>query len=723
MTDDGRRGSIDASPLDAAAPSPLTSAAGGDDELYEQALGALASSTAPGRSRRGASAEASEEALGILEKPKPTGSRMAAWKRRAELAMTAQHMARKAHQRRQKDLDDRERLRIAAASSMSGKKPEEYNAEEARAKVHGDTLERSLARADAACCGKKADAPREKRRKKGRGYLDRNASQTENMMLRLAMMSSAREASRFSVHPESRLVQRESYAIILAMLFTVVEMPLSLGFGDDAVNRGPVMPGVLCALDMLFIADVALNCVTGVQDGPEIVMQQPRILARYLKGVVFKLARLAKVTRVGEVTRNLVDSGFVNQAFVSLVALLVLFGAVQHWLACLYWAVARRTEHDWGKDEAKARGFAPAADLADEPLGARLVFAYHWAVYATYAAVPNTMGTLRLKPAQSLYCVFCALVGMLFMSVLIGEVASILDDIRIEDHDKQAALKSIDEFMNHHNIAYELRARIRLHYIFLYNNKHTRRFDDIFAVLPAELKSKLSVGVRVPYLRQTSCFVDLRPTCVSAVAAAMVTTHYAPMDLVFSQSEDADGVRCIADGNVFHFIRGLPWPKVIAATKVDDTFGEECVLLMKSRMFVYGTMAHVHCEIFCLPAFEVAVLGHQYPTFNPSVYASAERKLAALQLALTRHILAPRLHDFVVRWKRRHEPAPRPGFSRLGSQSMHDMGSFISKQARQLSVRVAPLVMGGQKPPAKLAPLESTAEHSQTHTYTRTSGD
>ena len=401
------------------------------------------------------------------------------------------------------------------------------------------------------------------------------------------------------------------------MLFTVVEMPLSLGFGDDAVNRGPVMPGVLCALDMLFIADVALNCVTGVQDGPEIVMQQPRILARYLKGwcamdvissvplatlaalsfdvgalrtlrllKVFKLARLAKVTRVGEVTRNLVDSGFVNQAFVSLVALLVLFGAVQHWLACLYWAVARRTENDWGKDEAKARGFAPAPDLADEPLGARLVFAYHWAVYATYAAVPNTMGTLRLKPAQSLYCVFCALVGMLFMSVLIGEVASILDDIRIEDHDKQAALKSIDEFMNHHNIAYELRARIRLHYIFLYNNKHTRRFDDIFAVLPAELKSKLSVGVRVPYLRRTSCFVDLRPTCVSAVASAMVTTHYAPMDLVFSQSEDADGVRCIADGNVFHFIRGLPWPKVIAATKVDDTFGEECVLLMKSRMFV-----------------------------------------------------------------------------------------------------------------------------------------
>ena len=202
--------------------------------------------------------------------------------------------------------------------------------------------------------------------------------------------------------------------------------------------------------------------------------------------------------------------------------------------------------------------------------------------------LPNTMGTLRLKPAQSLYCVFCALVGMLFMSVLIGEVASILDDIRIEDHDKQAALKSIDEFMNHHNIAYELRARIRLHYIFLYNNKHTRRFDDIFAVLPAELKSKLSVGVRVPYLRRTACFVDLRPTCVSAVASAMVTTHYAPMDLVFSQSEDADGVRCIADGNVFHFIRGLPWPKVIAATKVDDTFGEECVLLMKSRMFVYG---------------------------------------------------------------------------------------------------------------------------------------
>ena len=48
-------------------------------------------------------------------------------------------------------------------------------------------------------------------------------------------------------------------------------------------------------------------------------------------------------------------------------------------------------------------------------------------------------------------------------------------------------------------------------------------------------------------------------------------------------------------------------------------------------------MAHVHCEIFCLPAFEVDVLGHQYPTFNPSLYASAERKLGALQLARASH--------------------------------------------------------------------------------------
>ena len=411
---------------------------------------------------------------------------------------------------------------------------------------------------------------------------------------------------------------------------------------------------------------------------------------------VFKLARLAKVTRVSDVTRVLVDMGYLNQAVVSLVSLLAMFYVVIHWIACLYWLVSRKTEADWADPETKLRDFAPPDDLLDKPLKVRLTFAYHWAVYATYAGLPAKTNQTVYTPQQSTFLMFCAMVGMWFIAVLIGEVATVLDDIRIKDKDKQAMLQSIDDFMSHHKIAYDIRARIRSHFIFIHNRKLTRKFDSIFEVLPKDLKARLSVGVRVPYLRRCPCFDELRPTCVSAVAEAMATRCYAPMEIVANQADEADGIYCIADGAVFHFMRSLPWPKVLASTRHNDTFGEECVLALKGRMFVYGTMSHNHSEIYVLPSFEVLVLGHQYPSFNPAVNASAERKLAHLQMTMTHVVLRPSLSAFVADFRKRH-PNLRHGLAAsrfLGSArgAAHFITQKANSAGKELSLRVAPIV-------------------------------
>ena len=95
-------------------------------------------------------------------------------------------------------------------------------------------------------------------------------------------------------------------------------------------------------------------------------------------------------------------------------------------------------------------------------------------MYSTYAALPPNIGELPVKSRQAAFLTGCTVVGMLYVAYLIGEVATVLEDLRESDPDKAATLKSVDDYMTYHRLSGGLRARVRHHYIFLHNRKNTR---------------------------------------------------------------------------------------------------------------------------------------------------------------------------------------------------------------------------------------------------------
>ena len=225
-------------------------------------------SAPPARGGAAPCSESAREAKAVEAK-----RRMHAWKARARQISAVSRVASHAKMKRQRTAEDKERLRIATVSHATGKAPEQVNTETlTRAVGGGDAVETALR--GLACCRParvRDHAPRAKRKYGSAKVAAKGGDKSENVMLKLAMMQSKRENSKFVVHPDSVASQRFTYAIILALAVTVFEAPIALGFGGG-VTSGGLWLWLGVALDALFLADVALNCVMGFHDGPDVAI-------------------------------------------------------------------------------------------------------------------------------------------------------------------------------------------------------------------------------------------------------------------------------------------------------------------------------------------------------------------------------------------------------------------------------------------------------------------
>jgi signal-transduction protein with cAMP-binding, CBS, and nucleotidyltransferase domain len=136
-------------------------------------------------------------------------------------------------------------------------------------------------------------------------------------------------------------------------------------------------------------------------------------------------------------------------------------------------------------------------------------------------------------------------------------------------------------------------------------------------------------------LRHTQCFAHIKAHALSNIATLMETSFTVPMDPVFEQSQPADGIRIVAHGDVFNFVRALPWPRILGFSRSSDALGEESVVLFKSRMFMYGCIAQSHAELYLLRTHDVDVLAHTYPSFQSSLKTAASARLEELQQQFT----------------------------------------------------------------------------------------
>lgn len=240
--------------------------------------------------------------------------------------------------------------------------------------------------------------------------------------------------SRFFIDPDGRPKVLWSLALVLLILYSLFEVPLSIGF---EYNNTPASTGLLYFIDCFFVVDVALNFLTGFHDEQlELVTDLKRVARNYLRGwfvpdtlgsipfelialssgsredraKVFLVLRALKIPRLLRVVKlttflDIRSHRYLREGIrmVKLVFLMILMG---HWVACGFMLVAR-------SEGAGVRTWAEP--VRDHALGERYVFALYWSL-----TVLSTVGFGDIVPvtqSEMMYTCAVMLMGAILYAV------------------------------------------------------------------------------------------------------------------------------------------------------------------------------------------------------------------------------------------------------------------------------------------------------------------
>ena len=376
---------------------------------------------------------------------------------------------------------------------------------------------------------------------------------------------------------------------------------------------------------------------------------------------LFKIFRMLKILRVEGLLHDLCDQGWLTPAVARLCSVVFAWLYVTHFIACMFWGVARLTESDWSSQVAKWRRFAPPQVLRGGSLARRLLFAYHWAILDRHGAF-LFHPVARPSPVQSIFLIFNRVVSIAFVAVIIGQAKSVMEELSSEDPDKKAQMKILERYLDRHGVPSDTRLAARSHFVFLHNRLLTSKFRALFADLPLELRSRLEASARVPALNRCAMFGPARRTGAQvAVARAMVNAVYGPMEPVFAQGDAVDGVRVVAHGRLFTFMRCVPWPKLLFFAGSYATVGEDCALVFAARVWLYGCSAQSHTEAYVVPVADLVHLLEDYRDLRPGVHAAAAESYRRLAHRVAGRILVPKLRALLFQRRGRPRALPRSG--------------------------------------------------------------
>lgn len=240
--------------------------------------------------------------------------------------------------------------------------------------------------------------------------------------------------SRFFIDPDGRSKVLWSLALVLLIIYSLFEVPLSIGF---SYTNTPASSAILYFIDCFFVLDVFLNFLTGFHDEQlELVTDMRRIARNYLRGwfvpdslgsipfelialasgsredraKVFLVLRALKIPRLLRVVKltaffDLRSHRYLREGIrmVKLVFVMIVMG---HWVACGFMLVANN----------EAEGVRTWAEpVRGHPLGEQFTFALYWSL-----TVLSTVGFGDIVPitqSEMMYTCAVMLMGAILYAV------------------------------------------------------------------------------------------------------------------------------------------------------------------------------------------------------------------------------------------------------------------------------------------------------------------
>lgn len=255
-----------------------------------------------------------------------------------------------------------------------------------------------------------------------------------------------------------------------------------------------------------------------------------------------RLLRLLKLRRILQEFHEHINSESAS-IMMSLCTLVVFLLVINHFFACLWYAVGSSEEVSW----------VTVHDMVDRSILERYLTSLHW-------ALTNIASAMEVRPynaTERLVAVIVLVIGVLMSSAFLSMVTGSMLQLWTLWNEERRQFWLLRRYLRDASISYSLAMRVEryLDYIWRKEQKDVQEQQvQLLARLSEPLRNELKHESFAPHLSQHALFFALCER-TKVFLKACTACALAPGDLHFSCGEEADNMTFITDGTL-QYMRG-----------------------------------------------------------------------------------------------------------------------------------------------------------------------
>ncbi|CAG7725786.1 unnamed protein product [Allacma fusca] len=462
----------------------------------------------------------------------------------------------------------------------------------------------------------------------------------------------------FIIHPFSLFRWLWDIGMVIACIIMLILDPIRSTFYAKEYYRQYWNWATPFQQNVVFFLDILMNMRTGlVQDKTDMVtLDSLKVLKSYLGGwflldlisslpfnaiyqaLVYDNSLSSEDLEVLRITRLLVINKFLlifrliryikriemglrlNGLETRLINLLIIMGVVLHWMACAHFLIPELANET--RLDKKVKSWLTIAELWDATVHIRYLNCFLRAL--THVSLLGFGFGTPAEIEEILLSIVNILVGIFFMSQLLGYVITILMSLDVAERRFIEVKKQAGEYMRFKQIPKSLQKRVAVYYEQRYRHNYYSEDSILSSVSPA-LKKELQMHSCQALVEEVPLFHSVARSILQDVVSRLSFEVFLPNDVIIWANTVGDCMYFIEHGSVSILTaEGGP----VCTLHDGDFFGEMSMVFNELRSST--VIATSYCDMYRLDKDDFIDVIEPYPQVYETIVKVAEARASHL---------------------------------------------------------------------------------------------
>ncbi|KAL7748556.1 hypothetical protein RI367_005967 [Sorochytrium milnesiophthora] len=295
---------------------------------------------------------------------------------------------------------------------------------------------------------------------------------------------------------------------------------------------------------------------------------------------------------------------------------------ITHWCACIWYKIGCWDGCSAGQDlDSSWPSTVADQDFREMSLASRYLVSLYW---STMTTTTTGYGNIyAISDQERLFAIACCFIGQFLYGYCSGTVTSILVNANALQHQYQAKVRAVKEYMAYRHFEPDLQARVLNYYDYLWHRQSGIDAHELLQNLPVTFHAELAYEVNKEVLYKISLFQDTPSSFLQSVARALDPEIFLPGDLVVRKDDPAQEMHFIARGRVE--VVSSDFGVVLESLNEGEYFGESSLIQPSPRPA--SIRAVTYCELYILRKRDFDDIMHHFPAVRTQIL---ERMMAII---------------------------------------------------------------------------------------------